>query len=122
MINVFKQLKNNKDSLDLKDDIVITLLDSLKTELDSNLENVRCPVDVVSKKLVEVLLSGEYVRHSPHDKQHDCHTYDPYVYINNSPADICQDFAYPEHFEKNKSHIYKFTILDSLYKSKCCYK
>lgn len=103
-----QQLKNNKDSLDLKDAIVINLLDSLKTELDSNLENVRCPVDVVSKKLVEVLLSEEYVRHSPQNTDDDCHTYDPYVYINSSPsADICSDFEDPEHFEINKSHIYK---------------
>jgi len=103
-----QQLKNNKDSLDLKDAIVMGLLDSLKTELDSNLENVRCPVDVVSKKLVEVLLSEEYVRHSPQNTDDDCHTYDPYVYINSSPsADICSDFEDPEHFEINKSHIYK---------------
>jgi hypothetical protein len=85
------------------------LLDSLKTELDSNLENVRCPDEVVSKKLVEVLLSGEYVRHSPHNKtDEDCHTYDPYVYIDKlPPTDICPDFLDPEHFEINKSHIYK---------------
>lgn len=103
-----QQLKNKKGSLDLKDGIVMGLLDSLKTELDSNLENVRCPDEVVSKKLVEVLLSGEYVRHSPQNKDEECHTYDPYVYINSSPSeDICPDFENQEHFEINKSHIYK---------------
>lgn len=103
-----QELKNKKDSLDIKDGIVMGLLNSLKTELDSNLENVRCPDEVVSKKLVEVLLSGEYVRHSPQNKDEECHTYDPYVYINSSPSeDICPDFENQEHFEINKSHIYK---------------
>jgi hypothetical protein len=95
--------------------ILLDLVNALENAVKDRDSNGICTTSVITNKLIEVINSGEYVRNDNSIDIDNCpKTYDPYSYVSNISANICDELDEPEYRKKINPEIYSYITTEWL--------